>query len=343
MTIPDYETLMLPLLRIAAEGETGLRDVRVRLADAFDLSAEDRVQRQPSGRENLLASRVRWAANYMRKAGLLVNPKRGVFVASADGRKLLAALPEAIDCKLLSRYPSFADFKRQKGGVGKNERRPESHVAPVPRAPVYKVMVESLDPVLGYGRVRLGLEVVLTGGEGLEEDSVAPICLGLRVPGRDDVQVLVKEAVGAELLEGHVRLAANADPAEVLFSLVGSCKEQVQLEAFHPDAIPAVTSRLLNGWFDVAEALSPTGTPRCATRSELDWAMAIADERIRNVFLHIARYRSITETEVGRLLGSPRAARRFAASLDGHLSHLPFAVRVESTPQGKRYVKDRET
>lgn len=61
MPIPDYQTLMLPVLRLAAEGETRVADVAERVADAFGLSAEEREQLLPSGRQRLLHNRVHWA------------------------------------------------------------------------------------------------------------------------------------------------------------------------------------------------------------------------------------------------------------------------------------------
>jgi len=47
--IPDYQTLMRPVLRCAAEGEVRLRDVVDRLADEFGLSSEERAELLPSG------------------------------------------------------------------------------------------------------------------------------------------------------------------------------------------------------------------------------------------------------------------------------------------------------
>lgn len=112
MPIPDYQTLMLPLLRLAAEGETRVPEVEARLADLFGLTPEEREQVLPSGRQKVLHNRIHWAKFYLGKAGLMDSPRRGVFVASAEGRRVLAANPERITNQMLLDYDSFRDFYR---------------------------------------------------------------------------------------------------------------------------------------------------------------------------------------------------------------------------------------
>ena len=93
MTIPDYQTLTLPLLEIAAQGETRIPDIQDRVADAFGLTAEERKVLLPAGRQKILHNRLHWAKFYMSKAGLVESPRRGRFVATAEGRALLGRKP----------------------------------------------------------------------------------------------------------------------------------------------------------------------------------------------------------------------------------------------------------
>lgn len=58
MPIPDYQTLMLPRLKIAAEGETRIPDVDARLAADFGLTEAEREARLPSGRQTVLHNRL---------------------------------------------------------------------------------------------------------------------------------------------------------------------------------------------------------------------------------------------------------------------------------------------
>ncbi|MFZ1989902.1 MAG: restriction endonuclease [Alphaproteobacteria bacterium] len=110
MPIPDYQALMLPVLRAAARGETRVPEVADTLADELGLSQEERDQLLPSGRQRLLHNRIHWAKFYMHKAGLIDQPRRGQFVASNSGRALLEQHPLKIDVNTLLTYPAFKEF-----------------------------------------------------------------------------------------------------------------------------------------------------------------------------------------------------------------------------------------
>jgi restriction system protein len=110
MAIPDYQMIMLPLLRLAAQGEKRVADVEQEIADRFGLTGEERNQLLPSGKQRVLHNRIHWAKFYMGKAGLLDSPRRGVFVASALGRALLSETPTRIDVERLLQYPGFQAF-----------------------------------------------------------------------------------------------------------------------------------------------------------------------------------------------------------------------------------------
>jgi restriction endonuclease Mrr len=71
MAIPDYQTLMLPVLRVGAAGETSVRECIEQLAKQFRLTDEERAQLLPSGKQTTFVNRVHWAITYMVKAGLL--------------------------------------------------------------------------------------------------------------------------------------------------------------------------------------------------------------------------------------------------------------------------------
>ena len=86
---------MLPVLRIAAEGEVRISDVVERLADEFTLSADERSHLLPSGKQTTFANRVHWAKSYLGKAGLVELTKRAHFRITEQGREALAAPPNA--------------------------------------------------------------------------------------------------------------------------------------------------------------------------------------------------------------------------------------------------------
>lgn len=105
---------MLPVLRLAAEGEQRVAGVVDRIADEFGLSLAEREEMLPSGRQRVFHNRIHWAKFYLNKAGLLASPARGCFTATEAGRTLLAGNPDRIDVKLLMQRPEFREF--YKGG-----------------------------------------------------------------------------------------------------------------------------------------------------------------------------------------------------------------------------------
>lgn len=115
MTIPDYQSIMLPLLEYTADGrEHRATETTEHLADRFKLTDEERRELLPSGRSLVIRNRTGWARTYLRKAGLLVSPKRGVFLITDRGRGVLAQNPERIDNKFLDQFPEFVEFRTKK-------------------------------------------------------------------------------------------------------------------------------------------------------------------------------------------------------------------------------------
>jgi hypothetical protein len=111
MPVPDYQSLMLPVLKLAAKGETRVPDIEDKIADEFGLTTTEREQLQPGGRR-ILQNRIHWAKLYMVRAGLIDEPQHGRFVASQEGRALLARNPVKINVDFLREYPRFRDWYR---------------------------------------------------------------------------------------------------------------------------------------------------------------------------------------------------------------------------------------
>ncbi|WP_338048597.1 winged helix-turn-helix domain-containing protein [Phaeovibrio sulfidiphilus] len=111
MGIPDFQTLMLPVLRVAAEGEVRISDVVERLADEFALTPEERSQLLTSERQTTFANRIHWAKSYLGKAGLVELTRRAHFCITDRGRKVLTSPPERIDIKFLGQFPEFQTFR----------------------------------------------------------------------------------------------------------------------------------------------------------------------------------------------------------------------------------------
>jgi restriction system protein len=145
MTIPDYQALMLPLLKRAALGELRVLEAEKLLGDDFGLTPEEREQLLPSGKQRVLHNRAHWAKFYLMKAGLVRFPSRGTFVATDAGRALLAKNPDHVNVDLLRQYPSFEEFYRGSHAVGADavaESQPVSSGAPVELATTPEEQIE---------------------------------------------------------------------------------------------------------------------------------------------------------------------------------------------------------
>ena len=79
MGIPDFQTLMLPVLIEAEQGEVRIGEVVERLTEQFELTPEDSSHLLPSGRQTTFANRVHWAKSYLGKAGLVELTRRAHF------------------------------------------------------------------------------------------------------------------------------------------------------------------------------------------------------------------------------------------------------------------------
>jgi restriction system protein len=91
MAIPDFQSIMLPLLKHAGDNkEHSLGDARESLAASFALTPEEKAVLLPSGRQPLFANRVAWAKTYLARAELLRAVRRGSFQIAGRGLDLLS-------------------------------------------------------------------------------------------------------------------------------------------------------------------------------------------------------------------------------------------------------------
>lgn len=115
MAIPDFQTLMLPVLKASECGEVKIGDVVEKLATEFALTDEERASLLPSGRQTAFANRTHWAKSYLGKAGLIEATGRGRFRITQLGIKTLRKSPARIDIKYLDQFPEFRAFRSREG------------------------------------------------------------------------------------------------------------------------------------------------------------------------------------------------------------------------------------
>jgi restriction system protein len=108
MTVPDFQTLMLPVLQIASDGQihTSSETIEI-IASHFGLTEADRNELLPSGRQFRFDNRIHWARSYLKMAGLLENMGRGKFQITERGLEVIQNNPEKINIKFLAQFPDF--------------------------------------------------------------------------------------------------------------------------------------------------------------------------------------------------------------------------------------------
>ena len=145
--IPDYQSLMLPLMKLVSDGqEHKYRDLIEKLAIEFQVTDEERKELLASGNQAIFDNRVGWAKTYLKKAGLIDSPKRATFVITDLGRQTLNKKPDRIDAKYLRQFPAFLEFQNS----SRNDNETEEEITAV--EPSQQTPEESLDKA--YQRIR---------------------------------------------------------------------------------------------------------------------------------------------------------------------------------------------
>jgi len=111
MAIPDFQSVMRPVLAVVADGlPISLKVLREQVIEQFQLSEVERHEMLPSGRQTVINNRIGWARTYLNKAGLLSIPSKGLVQITERGREALQTGPQRITVGWLKRFPEFSAF-----------------------------------------------------------------------------------------------------------------------------------------------------------------------------------------------------------------------------------------
>lgn len=111
MSVPDFQSFMLPVLKVTSDGkEHSLVELRERLSGLMGLSDADLDEKIPSGTQSKYTNRVYWSTVYLSKAGALNRVRRGVVAITDRGRQLVNQNHPKITVKLLRQFPEFTEF-----------------------------------------------------------------------------------------------------------------------------------------------------------------------------------------------------------------------------------------
>jgi len=112
MSIPDFQSIMLPLMQFASDGkEHSFRESVEYLAKFFKLSEDERKELLPSGPMPIFDNRVGWTKTHLLKAGLLESPRRSIFQLTTRGKEVLSRKPSQINSKFLKQFPEYQTFR----------------------------------------------------------------------------------------------------------------------------------------------------------------------------------------------------------------------------------------
>lgn len=112
MSIPKYYEMHKPFLEFLKDGNKySLKDLKLKMAEYFNLDDNDLAELLPSGRQTIFTNRIGWARTYLKKAGLIDSPARAMFLITQQGQAVLADNPQIIDNEYLMRFDSFREFQ----------------------------------------------------------------------------------------------------------------------------------------------------------------------------------------------------------------------------------------
>lgn len=210
--IPNYQTLMKPVLYLAAKGEIRMADVVRILEQEFGLSEAEKSELLPSGKQTKFANRVHWARSYLKQAGLLESPRRGIIVTSAAGNEVISLNPERVDAKYLEKFPSFLKFKNRSSSDESDAVRGEPQVEATPDE-----MIRS-----AHAAFQSSLAVELLD----RIQTISPAFFELMI-----VQLLLKMGYGHDGDSGRVLGASGDDGVDGVINLDPLGVDQVYVQA----------------------------------------------------------------------------------------------------------------
>jgi restriction system protein len=148
VAIPDFQTIMLPLLEHLADGAVkSNRESIDDLSKHFQLTDEEATVLLPSGQQSVFTNRVAWAKAHLKKAGFLESPSRGLYKVTPRALEALTQSDQKINLKFLKQYEDYSH-----GNSGDNKAKEKDDQKPS----------DSLTPSehieIGYQRIREELE-----------------------------------------------------------------------------------------------------------------------------------------------------------------------------------------
>ena len=114
MNIPNYNDIMLPMLQYLSDEKIhSFKKINEHLIIHLKLTDEERDQLTPKGNKKVFDSRCEWSRFYLKKAGLMENPKSGWCKISKEGVLFLKSHSKSITRNTLLVIPAFSKFMKE--------------------------------------------------------------------------------------------------------------------------------------------------------------------------------------------------------------------------------------
>jgi len=189
MPIPDFQSIMLPLLKFAEdEKEHSIREAINYISRFFQLTNQERKELLASGQQTVIANRTGWARTYLKKAGLLEYSKRGHLRITERGLDVLERNPSKINMKFLEQFPEYVQFKTLK----KERKAPQQRLLQTPQ----ELIEEGYQRIQGELAQEL-LQLVKNSPPGFFEKLV--------------VELLIKMGYGGSLKDAGMAIGMSGD------------------------------------------------------------------------------------------------------------------------------------
>jgi restriction system protein len=121
MAVPDFQSLMLPLLQFASDEQEHTQvEAREILANQLSMNEADLAERTSGGGQPKFANRIAWAKVHLQGAGLLETVRRGVFRITPRGREVLGRKPSSLVLRDLSEFAEYRSFRNMGEQQDKN-------------------------------------------------------------------------------------------------------------------------------------------------------------------------------------------------------------------------------
>lgn len=331
MPIPDFQTLMLPVLKLAGDGQEHTSAEAVEsLAQQFQLSDEERGQLLQNGQPRF-NNRVGWATTYLKEAGLLQSPGRGRFEITEKGRDVLTSDPHAMDIAFLeSRFPEVVEFRK---GRSKTEGDGEEAPAEVNTDGTWKRREGVED------RIRQMMELTVPD-EAMRVAALSFLAAAIENADeeRSDAWYVRETGKGLRLMTGRL-LACEVSRSKMRVSIIGPVADEIRASlGSDPEAdeeFKLVPGTLLIT-FPVEHASKAQALLSDAFNSFVDLAMARVRRRV-SLEDHAPEAVDYVGSVVGRELPQPDplAAAEDTAQQDDDLEEDDVAISREPRVRGR--------